>query len=165
MEKTSASPSLPSYYACEEIPAQTGWSREFLAPGSRTKSLILGRLPSDRGVRTGHSCSAKRFGERMYAMVYGMIRTTVYLPEALKESLERAARQRGCSEAELIREGVRQVVESSQQQLKPRIPLFASGLPDLAEKADELLPARTSSRPASRTSFPDLPHRPALDRK
>ena len=39
-------------------------------------------------------------------MVYGMEKTTVYLPTQLKRALERAARSEGRSEAELIREGV-----------------------------------------------------------
>ncbi len=70
--------------------------------------------------------------------MYGMVRTTVYLPEGLKKSLEQVARAKGCSEAELIREGVREMVERHRQ-LQPRIPLFASGKPDLADRVEELL--------------------------
>ncbi len=71
-------------------------------------------------------------------MMYGMVRTTVYLPEELKANLKRVARSQGRSEAELIREGVRQIVEGARQR-RPTIPLFASGDPTLAERIDELL--------------------------
>jgi len=73
-----------------------------------------------------------------YVTVYGMVRTTIYLPEELKEALTRAARAARCSEAELIREGVRQVLESLSP-CRPRIPLFRSEDPGLAERADEYL--------------------------
>ncbi len=73
----------------------------------------------------------------MYVSMYVMVRTTVYLTEELKQALERVARAQQRSEAQLIREGVRQVLE--QYAPAPRIPLFDSGDPDLAERADELL--------------------------
>jgi hypothetical protein len=71
-------------------------------------------------------------------MVYGMERTTVYLTEAQKRGLERAARLSGRSEAELIREGV-EAVTSRHQVAEPVLPLFDSGLPDLAEHVSEAL--------------------------
>jgi hypothetical protein len=70
--------------------------------------------------------------------MYGMVRTTVYLPEDLKDSLARMARVEGRSEAELIREGVRHVLQSHSPP-RPRIPLFSSDDPTLAERVDELL--------------------------
>lgn len=74
----------------------------------------------------------------LYVTMYGMRRTTVYLPDELKTTLERAARASGRSEAELIREGVEQVTRKADAP-KPRLPLFDSGDPTLAERADELL--------------------------
>lgn len=74
----------------------------------------------------------------MYATMYGMQRTTVYLPEDLKRDLKRVAQERGRSEADLIRQGIRQVVDEHAPS-RPRIPLFSSGNPTLAEKAEELL--------------------------
>lgn len=71
-------------------------------------------------------------------MMYGMQRTTVYLPEDLKIKLRRTARAVGRSEADLIREGVRQVV-AAQDPPRPRIPLFRSNDPTLAERVDEHL--------------------------
>jgi len=67
-----------------------------------------------------------------------MQRTTVYLPEELKFDLERTARITGRSEADLIRQGVRQVVATCETP-RPRIPLFRSSDPTLAEHVDEHL--------------------------
>ena len=76
--------------------------------------------------------------ELTYATVYGMKRTTVYLPEELKAELERVAAADMVAEAELIREGVRRVVEERGQR-RPQVPLFESGDATLAERVDELL--------------------------
>jgi hypothetical protein len=67
-----------------------------------------------------------------------MERTTVYLTEAQKRGLERAARLTGRSEADLIREGV-EAVTTRHQVAEPRLPLFESGQSDLAENVDEAL--------------------------
>ena len=69
--------------------------------------------------------------------MYGMRRTTVYLPDGLKSTLARAAKEEHRTEADLIREGVELLLRSRQPE--PQLPLFASGQPDLAERADELL--------------------------
>lgn len=70
--------------------------------------------------------------------MYGMNKTTVYLPDELKEALARAARRRRLSEAELIREGVALAV-AQEATPKPRLPLFSSNDSDLATRFDELL--------------------------
>ena len=70
----------------------------------------------------------------------GMQKTTVYLPDDLKSALERMAGETGRSEAELIREGIRQVV-AKRPAPAPTVGTFASGVPDLAERVDELLAA------------------------
>ena len=70
-------------------------------------------------------------------MMYGMQKTTVYVPEELKRSLAQAAAARGCSEAELIREALRAVTAGSAP--RPRLPLFESRKPRLAERVDEAL--------------------------
>jgi Arc/MetJ-type ribon-helix-helix transcriptional regulator len=67
-----------------------------------------------------------------------MKKTTVYLPEDLKSALGRVAEARGRSEAELIREAVRELVQSSEPP-RPRLPLFSSGDPTLAERIDKEL--------------------------
>jgi hypothetical protein len=67
-----------------------------------------------------------------------MRRTTVYLPERLKSALSRAAVESGRSEADLIREGI-ELVTGRVSGAEPRMPLFASGDPDLAARVDEHL--------------------------
>jgi hypothetical protein len=67
-----------------------------------------------------------------------MEKTTVYLPDELKQALRRAARATGRSEADLIREGIGTVV-GTHQIAEPRMPLFESGQPDLADRVDEHL--------------------------
>lgn len=67
-----------------------------------------------------------------------MERTTVYLTERQKRALERSAKAEGRSEADLIREGV-DIVTGRLQAAEPRLPLFESGQPDLAERVDEEL--------------------------
>ena len=72
--------------------------------------------------------------------MYGMVKTTVYLPDDLKAALARVARERAVSEAELIREALSEKV-SSETAERPRVALFAQGLGDVttAERVDELL--------------------------
>jgi hypothetical protein len=67
-----------------------------------------------------------------------MEKTTVYLPDDLKRALRRAARATGQSEAELIREGIG-LVTGTHRIAEPRLPLFESGQPDIADRVDELL--------------------------
>jgi Arc/MetJ-type ribon-helix-helix transcriptional regulator len=70
--------------------------------------------------------------------MYGMRKTTIYVPDDLKAALERAARALGRSEADLIRDGIRLVVEH-QVDPEPRLPLLASGDPMLAEHVEAAL--------------------------
>ncbi|MGI8657842.1 MAG: CopG family transcriptional regulator [Candidatus Limnocylindria bacterium] len=67
-----------------------------------------------------------------------MEKTTVYLSHGLKRALRREARSTGRSEADLIREGIG-LVTGTHRIAEPRLPLFESGQPDLADRADELL--------------------------
>lgn len=73
-----------------------------------------------------------------YGTMGGMDKTTVYLTTDQKQALTRAARTEGRSEAELIREGI-ETITSRHRVAEPTIPLFESGLPDLADRSDELL--------------------------
>jgi Ribbon-helix-helix protein, copG family len=72
----------------------------------------------------------------MYGTMYGMEKTTVYVPKELKRALARAAAARGCSEAELIREALRTITARTAPP-RPRLPLFKSRKPRLAERVDE----------------------------
>jgi Arc/MetJ-type ribon-helix-helix transcriptional regulator len=67
-----------------------------------------------------------------------MKKTTVYLPDDLKAALGRMAAQQGRSEAELIRQAVRDLTRNLEPP-RPRLPLFRSGDPTLAERVDEAL--------------------------
>jgi Arc/MetJ-type ribon-helix-helix transcriptional regulator len=67
-----------------------------------------------------------------------MRKTTVYLPDRLKSQLARASVESGRSEADLIREGI-EIVSARVGRAEPRLPLFASGISDLAERVDEHL--------------------------
>lgn len=69
-----------------------------------------------------------------------MVKTTVYLPDELKASLERLAAEENRSEAELIREAIRVRVEQRERP-RPRVPLVDRPLgdPEASERVDELL--------------------------
>jgi hypothetical protein len=68
-----------------------------------------------------------------------MQKTTVYLPEDLKQALAHAAAVSGRSEADLIREGVRSVTRGAARP-RPRGGLFDSGGDgSLSARVDELL--------------------------
>lgn len=67
-----------------------------------------------------------------------MQKTTVYIPEDVKRALSRVAAARGMSEAELIREALRQLTARASAP-KPRLPLFKSGKSRLAEQVNEAL--------------------------
>ena len=54
--------------------------------------------------------------------MYGMKRTTVYLPEELKERLEAAAKTRGVTEAEIVR----QAVDKELRRIEPRGGIFTA---------------------------------------
>lgn len=69
-----------------------------------------------------------------------MVKTTLYLPEDLKAAIARVAAERATSEAELIREALREKVRREPAS-RPTVPLFEEGLgdPTVAERVDELL--------------------------
>lgn len=73
-----------------------------------------------------------------YGIVYGMEKTTVYVPPEVKRALGRLASARGTSEAELIREALRRIVAEAPAP-RPQLPLIESGKPLLAERLDEAL--------------------------
>lgn len=76
----------------------------------------------------------------MGGIVYGMVKTTVYLPEELKHALERVAATEGRSEADIIRDAIHERV-SRPRRRAPRLPLVDTGFgdPTAAHRVDELL--------------------------
>jgi hypothetical protein len=67
-----------------------------------------------------------------------MTKTTVYLPPELKRALTKAARQRGRSEAELLREAVSRLVGEAEAPAA-KLPLFRSTGSSIAEDIDRAL--------------------------
>lgn len=65
------------------------------------------------------------------------MKTTVYLPEDLKRRVEETARERGVSEAALIREAIERMV--ARDRPRPRFGLFRSTDGGVAERVDEEL--------------------------
>ena len=67
-----------------------------------------------------------------------MERTTVYLPRDLKEGITREAARRGTSEAEVIREAVRQLVGEAERP-RPRGGFIDTGEPIDTTRLDDYL--------------------------
>ena len=68
---------------------------------------------------------------------YGMQKTTVYLPDDVKADLERTAAETGRSEAEVIREAVREAV--TRRPPPPTIGILVSDDPHFAANVDQHL--------------------------
>lgn len=66
--------------------------------------------------------------------IYCMHKTTVYLPDALKQGVGQLARQRSCSEAEVIRQAIQDAISRP----KPR-PGIIPGDSAWAERVDDYL--------------------------
>jgi len=75
-----------------------------------------------------------------YGIVYGMVKTTIYLPEKLKRQVKRVAARSKRSEAEVIRDAIETVMRW-QSAPRPKLPLTNQGLgdPTIAERVEELL--------------------------
>jgi hypothetical protein len=72
-----------------------------------------------------------------------MVKTTLYLPDDLKQDVERTARERGMSEAEFLRQAIHAAVTPSANTPVPRGGLFRSrggpGTSDISLRVDEIL--------------------------
>ena len=88
----------------------------------------------------GTASASRHPTKPVYGTMYGMRRTTIYLPDDLKAALERTAASRGISEAEVVR-GALAAATADQAHPRPQVPLFDSGDPMLAERVDEELAA------------------------
>ena len=77
----------------------------------------------------------------MYGTTYGIMKkTTLYLPDELKERIENVARDEQRSEADVIRDAIADAIEARQKP-EPRIPLpgLRLGDPTIAERAGDLM--------------------------
>ena len=72
--------------------------------------------------------------------MYGIRRTTVYLPDEFTAALERTALAQGKSKAEVIRAAIA-AATAGDGPPRPRLPLFDSGDATLAERTDAELAA------------------------
>ena len=72
-----------------------------------------------------------------YGMMYGMEKTTVYLPPRLKAALKRTAAAGRVSEAAIIRDSIERATQAAAP--RPTLPLFRSREPHLAERVDGAL--------------------------
>lgn len=63
----------------------------------------------------------------MYGIMYGMKRTTVYLPDDIKAAVEREASRHGITEAEVIRRAIAENLVNLGAP-PPVLPLFPDGL-------------------------------------
>ena len=70
-----------------------------------------------------------------YGTIYGMHRTTIYLPEDMKARVTQMAQIQGITEAEFIRSAIEKALERP----RPRGGLFHSGDPTWASTHEELL--------------------------
>jgi hypothetical protein len=70
--------------------------------------------------------------------MYGMMKTTVYLPPELKRLLSRVARERRCSEAEVLRDAVSRLAGETAVPV-PMLPLFRATGASIAEDVDRAL--------------------------
>ena len=72
--------------------------------------------------------------------MYGMKKTTLYLPDELKERIESLARAEGRSEADVIRDAISTAVEARRPP-EPRLPLpgVKLGNATIAERAGDLM--------------------------
>ena len=77
----------------------------------------------------------------MYASIYVMKRTTMYLEEDLDLQLKRLAETQGRSQAELMREALREYTNAHApvRRVPDWVGIGASGVGDLSERTDELL--------------------------
>ena len=70
--------------------------------------------------------------------MYGMRKTTVYLPDELKTRVAQVADQQHRSEAEVIRTALAEY--TARERPKPRVPLArGAGTTNVADQVDELL--------------------------
>ena len=75
----------------------------------------------------------------MYGIMYGVKRTTVYLPDEMKDAIEREAARRGTTEAAVIRGAVTGLLERSEPPV-PQLPVFPEGFgEDIAGRVNQLL--------------------------
>lgn len=82
--------------------------------------------------------------------MYGMVKTTVYLPKELHMRLDAAAAASGVSKAELIRRGIAMLLAASGAPNCSALPAFHSGRSRTARAMDDVIYGRIKQRSARR---------------
>jgi len=67
-----------------------------------------------------------------------MEKTTIYLPPELKQAVKRLARERKCSEADVIRDALAKLATGAEPPT-PRLPLFRARGKSIAHSIDTVL--------------------------
>ena len=93
--------------------------------------MVYPLTPSERGIE---GPPRRHLHNTTGGTLYGVQKTTVYLPDDLKAAVAREADQRGVPEAEVIRDAIAAAVRRP----SPRPGVFESERP-IAARADELL--------------------------
>jgi Ribbon-helix-helix protein, copG family len=108
------------------------------AHGAPPLRLIFPKRYAYLHLRKTDACPKYGIRATYLALWVVMHKSTVYLPDDLKDALERAARETKRSEAEIIREGIRLVIAQADIP-PPQTGVFDSGGPSLSQRVDELL--------------------------
>jgi hypothetical protein len=102
---------------------------EELRVRGRVRARRLANRRLSRSTQPPCSCvSEPTSGWRHIWYYLCVVKTTVYLPEALKRRLKRVAEQEGRSEAEIIRLAVEEFT-ATRARPRPKLPLFRSAEP------------------------------------
>jgi len=75
----------------------------------------------------------------MGGTIYGVIKTTVYLPEDLDARLDSEAVATGLTKAELIRRGISMLLAGSRPRESEPLPVFESGRPLTPVEMDDAI--------------------------
>lgn len=86
----------------------------------------------------------------MGGTIYGVIKTTVYLPEDLDARLDAEAAATRVTKAELIRRGIAMLLSRSATRESEPLPVFESGRPLTPEQMDESIYEHIRERAARR---------------
>ncbi len=88
-------------------------------------------------------------GHSIAGTIYGVLKTTVYLPELLDSRLTAEALATGVSKAELIRQAVVKLLDESERpRMDDTLPIFRSGRAMTAEQMDDEIYAEIKERSA-----------------
>jgi hypothetical protein len=90
--------------------------------------------------RESSGTTSERLDELMGGTLYGMVKTTVYLPDELENRLDAEAIATGVSKAELIRRGIAMLLDASDRpKNNAPLPVFHSGRSRNADEMDNAI--------------------------